>query len=107
MAKQQSSKLNISEFWLKSLKSKEEVTHIFEWAMDLHWENFLFVSVLRFRLVVSEHKHVSTDRMSMHITIEKYISGLKCPLHHELCVVVYWVKLARTSNPLSVKICAH
>jgi len=55
IAKQQSSKLNISEFSLNNLQQfKKEGTAV----KFLHRENFLFISVLGLWLIISKHEHV-------------------------------------------------
>lgn len=43
----------------------------------------------------------------MHVAIEKYVSRFQRPFHHQFRMVVYRVKLTRTSDPLSVKVCSH
>ena len=63
--------------------------------MYLHWENFLFVALLRFYLIVAEHKNVSASRMSVEVAEEEYVTRFKRPLHHHLRVVVNRVKLTR------------
>ena len=61
IAKQQSSKLNISEFWLKSLNYSQSYKPMSLIAYYLHGENLFFVAVLRLWLVVSKHEHVFSN----------------------------------------------
>ena len=99
-AKQLSSKLNISEFDWKSLQNYSARAH-------LHWKNFLLVSVLWLGLVVTKHKSVTSNWMSVEVAIEEDFSWLQSSFHHQFRVVVYWVELRWTCYPLSVQVDSH
>ena len=73
----------------------------------LHGEDFFFISLLRFCLIISEHKDVASCRVPMKVAEEENISTLKSALHHELRMVIDGVELARGTDPLPVEVLAH
>lgn len=74
---------------------------------NLHWEDFLFVLVVSFRLIISEHKNIATCRVPMHITIEINVTTVQCAPHHLLGVKVHWVVSLVLRGPLSIQVGAH
>ena len=42
---------------------------------NLHWEYFLFVTLLWFRLIIAEHEDVSPNGVSMHVAEEKDVTA--------------------------------
>ena len=74
---------------------------------NLHWEDFLFVTLVWLDLIVTEHEDVAACRMTMEVTEEENVTGFECAFHHQLRVVVYRVEFARRANPLPVEILAH
>jgi len=48
----------------------------------LHGKYFFLVSILWFWLVVAEHEDISSNRMSVEIAVEEYVTRLQCSFHH-------------------------
>jgi len=75
--------------------------------LEQQWEEFVLVPVLGLWLVVSEHKGVTPDRVSVHVDVKENFSRLQSAFHHQLRVIVDWVELGRAGDPLPIQVHSH
>jgi len=75
-----------------------------ELLSNLHGKYLFFESVTWPYLLVSIHKYVPADWMSVEIAEKKYFSWFLRLFHHQFGVVIYRIKFCWRANPLPVEI---